>query len=88
LSDFNQNLSPRHILIAVICSKFCGIPSNDIRADTCGQTDGRTDIKKVTGAICDYAVAPKKKKGNEKQEIIIKLKNGVRRHETGVREKG
>jgi hypothetical protein len=52
------------------------------------QTDGRTDIKKVTGAIRDYAESSKKKKGNKKQDKIIKLKNGGRRHEKGVREKG
>jgi hypothetical protein len=52
------------------------------------RTDGRTDIKKVTGAIRDYAEAPKKKKGNEKQEKLIKLKNGERRQETCIREKG
>ena len=39
LSDFNQILSTRQILIEVLSSKFHGNKSNGIRADICGQTD-------------------------------------------------
>jgi hypothetical protein len=50
------------------------------------RTDGRADMKKVIGAIRDYANAPERKQENEKQETEIKLKNGGRRYEK--REKG
>jgi hypothetical protein len=40
-------------------TKFHGNPSGGVRADTCGRTDRRTDMK-PTGAFDDYANVPKK----------------------------
>jgi hypothetical protein len=39
--------------------KFHGNPSSGGRADTCGQTDGRTDMTKLINDFGDYADAPK-----------------------------
>ena len=76
MSDFKQIGTPRQIFIGVPSIKFHGNPSSGRSADTCGQTDGWTDKKKVTGTIRDYAEAPpkSKKKIKKKQEKKMNLK--------------
>jgi hypothetical protein len=60
-----------------------GNPSSGIRADTSGQTDGRTDMTKVTGAIRNYANAPKKKTKNKRKNLKLKMEEEGTRKATG-----
>jgi hypothetical protein len=40
-------------------TKFHGNPSSGSQADICGQTDGQTDMTKLTGTFPDYGNASK-----------------------------
>jgi len=51
----------KQIFINVPHTKFHGNPSSGSRTDTCGQTDGQTDMKNEIVAFRHYAKAPKKK---------------------------
>jgi len=62
---FGPNLTksevPQRIFLEAPNIKFHGNPSNESRADTCGQTDRQTDMPKLISAFCDYANARNKK---------------------------
>ena len=71
-----SGISPQ-IFIEVTNIKFQGNPSNGSSADTCEETDGRTDMTKATGAFRDYGNAPKNKNGKDASAHVIKDIQGI-----------
>jgi hypothetical protein len=59
----------RQIFIKVPSAKFRQNQSSGSRADSCGQTDGRTDMTKVIVAFREHANSPENK-----------MKKGYKRH--------
>ena len=72
LPDFNQIWMVSFFFIEVPSIKFHGNSYNWSRADTLWQTDGRKDMTKLVGAICDYGNASKRGHYITGNRLIIK----------------
>jgi len=59
--------------------KFHGNPSSRSRADTCGQTDGRTDMTNVMGIFRDYSNTPNKDAKSRYVSCVKKIRSFIRR---------
>jgi hypothetical protein len=76
LFDFNKIWNSEQIFIQAFNLKLHRNPSSGSRADVCRQTDGRTDMTRVTGASRDYANASKNTRNSNKQFFPLALRAG------------
>lgn len=74
------------IFIKVVNIKFHENPPNESRGNTCGQTDGQTDMAKITGAFCDCVNTPKKNKTYAVVAICVRMWRRIEvRYDSGIR---